>query len=66
MMTRQAAASSQVMAQAMSASTKVMAAGNKAVNIQQLQKTMMQFEQQSAAMDMQEDISMAETIVAFV
>jgi ribosomal protein L17 len=45
------------MAQAMKSSTKIMATGNKAMNVQKMQETMMQFDKESTAMDMKEEIS---------
>ena len=57
-MLSQAMASSQALGKAMAGATKVMAASNKQMNLQQMQQTMSEFERQNATMDMKEEMSM--------
>lgn len=54
------------MAQAMGKTTKVMQSSNKAMNMQKVQQTMMQFERESSAMDMKEEMSTAFTGARFI
>ena len=50
-------AAQHAMAQALGKSTKIMQATNKAMPMQQMQKTAMEFEKQQQMMDMREELS---------